>query len=89
MIDFTERDSLDSFEIFIENFEFRRNEYNFHTLLGIFMKGLEYDIQTGYKKNEWEEVRNAIRKAVYKHFKSIDFNVLYNKKEILKIVLGV
>lgn len=86
MIDFTERDSLDSFEIFIENFEFRREEYNFHTLLGIFIKSLENDIQNGYNKNEWEKVKNAVKKAIYKHFRNTDFNVLYNKKEILEIV---
>ncbi len=45
MITFTNRDTLDSFEWFIENFEFRHSHYNFYTLLGIFMKSLEKDIQ--------------------------------------------
>lgn len=87
MINFTERDSVDSFEFFIENFEFRKSTYNFHILLGIFMKSLEQEIQEGYKKEEWQEVRNLIKKAVYKHFKDINFSTYYNKEEILKIVL--
>lgn len=87
MINFTERDSVDSFEFFIENFEFRKSTYNFHILLGIFMKSLEQEIQEGYKKEEWQEVRNLIKKAIYKHFKDIDFSTYYNKEEILKIVL--
>ena len=87
MINFTERDSVDSFEFFIENFEFRKSTYNFHILLGIFMKSLEQEIQEGYKKEEWQEVRNSIKKAIYKHFKDIDFSTYYNKEEILKIVL--
>lgn len=87
MINFTERDSVDSFEFFIENFEFRKFTYNFHILLGIFMKSLEQEIQEGYKKEEWQEVRNLIKKAIYKHFKDINFSTYYNKEEILKIVL--
>lgn len=87
MINFTERDSVDSFEFFMENFEFRKSTYNFHILLGIFMKSLEQEIQEGYKKEEWQEVRNLIKKAIYKHFKDIDFSTYYNKEEILKIVL--
>ncbi len=87
MINFTERDSVDSFEFFIENFEFRKSTYNFHILLGIFMKSLEQEIQEGYKKEEWQEVRNLIKKAIYKHFKDINFSTYYNKEEILKIVL--
>lgn len=87
MINFTERDSVDSFEFFIENFEFRKSTYNFHILLGIFMKSLEQEIQEGYKKEEWQEVRNLIKKAIYKHFKDTDFSTYYNKEEILKIVL--
>ena len=87
MINFTERDSVDSFEFFIESFEFRKSTYNFHILLGIFMKSLEQEIQEGYKKEEWQEVRNLIKKAIYKHFKNINFSTYYNKEEILKIVL--
>ncbi len=87
MINFTERDSVDSFEFFIENFEFRKSTYNFHILLGIFMKSLEQEIQEGYTKEEWQEVRNLIKKAIYKHFKDINFSTYYNKEEILKIVL--
>lgn len=87
MINFTERDSVDSFQFFIENFEFRKSTYNFHILLGIFMKSLEQEIQEGYKKEEWQEVRNLIKKAIYKHFKDINFSTYYNKEEILKIVL--
>lgn len=87
MINFTERDSVDSFEFFIENFEFRKSTYNFHILLGIFMKSLEQEIQEGYQKEEWQEVRNLIKKAIYKHFKDINFSTYYNKEEILKIVL--
>lgn len=87
MINFTERDSVDSFEFFIENFEFRKSTYNFHILLGIFMKSLEQEIQEGYKKEEWQEVRNLIKKAIYKYFKDINFSTYYNKEEILKIVL--
>lgn len=87
MINFTERDSVDSFEFFMENFEFRKSTYNFHILLGIFMKSLEQEIQEGYKKEEWQEVRNLIKKAIYKHFKDINFSTYYNKEEILKIVL--
>lgn len=87
MINFTERDSVDSFEFFIENFEFRKSTYNFHILLGIFMKSLEQEIQEGYEKEEWQEVRNLIKKAIYKHFKDINFSTYYNKEEILKIVL--
>ena len=87
MINFTERDSVDSFEFFIENFEFRKSTYNFHILLGIFMKSLEQEIQEGYKKEEWQEVRNLLKKAIYKHFKDINFSTYYNKEEILKIVL--
>lgn len=87
MISFTERDSVDSFQFFIENFEFRKSTYNFHILLGIFMKSLEQEIQEGYKKEEWQEVRNLIKKAIYKHFKDINFSTYYNKEEILKIVL--
>ena len=87
MINFTERDSVDSFEFFIENFEFRKSTYNFHILLGIFMKSLEQEIQEGYKQEEWQEVRNLIKKAIYKHFKDINFSTYYNKEEILKIVL--
>lgn len=87
MINFTERDSVDSFELFMENFEFRKSTYNFHILLGIFMKSLEQEIQEGYKKEEWQEVRNLIKKAIYKHFKDINFSTYYNKEEILKIVL--
>lgn len=87
MINFTERDSVDSFEFFMENFEFRKSTYNFHILLGIFMKSLENEIQEGYEKEEWQEVRNLIKKAIYKHFKDIDFSTYYNKEEILKIVL--
>lgn len=87
MINFTERDSVDSFEFFIENFEFRKSTYNFHILLGIFMKSLEQEIQEGYKKEEWQEVRDLIKKAIYKHFKDINFSTYYNKEEILKIVL--
>lgn len=87
MINFTERDSVDSFEFFIENFEFRKSTYNFHILLGIFMKSLEQEIQEGYQKEEWQEVRNSIKKAIYKHFKDINFSTYYNKEEILKIVL--
>ena len=87
MINFTERDSVDSFEFFIENFEFRKSTYNFHILLGIFMKSLEQEIQEGYKKEEWQEVRNLIKKAIYKNFKDINISTYYNKEEILKIVL--
>ena len=87
MINFTERDSVDSFEFFIENFEFRKSTYNFHILLGIFMKSLEQEIQEGYTKEEWQEARNLIKKAIYKHFKDINFSTYYNKEEILKIVL--
>lgn len=87
MINFTERDSVDSFEFFIENFEFRKSTYNFHILLGIFMKSLEQEIQEGYEKEEWQEVRNLLKKAIYKHFKDINFSTYYNKEEILKIVL--
>ena len=87
MINFTERDSVDSFQFFIENFEFRKSTYNFHILLGIFMKSLENDIQENYPKNEWQEVRNSIKKAIYKYFKDVDFSIYYNKEEILKIVL--
>lgn len=87
MINFTERDSVDSFEFFIENFEFRKSTYNFHILLGIFMKSLEQEIQEGYQKEKWQEVRNLIKKAIYKHFKDINFSTYYNKEEILKIVL--
>ena len=87
MINFTERDSVDSFEFFMENFEFRKSTYNFHILLGIFMKSLEQEIQEGYKKEEWQEVRSLIKKAIYKHFKDINFSTYYNKEEILKIVL--
>lgn len=87
MINFTERDSVDSFEFFMENFEFRKSTYNFHILLGIFMKSLEQEIQEGYEKEEWQEVRNLIKKAIYKHFKDINFSTYYNKEEILKIVL--
>lgn len=87
MITFTEQDSIDSFEWFIEHFEFRKSTYNFHTLLGIFMKSLEQAIQEGYSQNEWEEVRSAVRKAVYHRYKNINFSTIYNKEEILKIVL--
>ncbi len=87
MINFNERDSVDSFEFFMENFEFRKSTYNFHILLGIFMKSLEQEIQEGYEKEEWQEVRNLIKKAIYKHFKDINFSTYYNKEEILKIVL--
>ena len=45
MINFTEQDSVDSFHFFLENFEFRKPTYNFHILLGIFMKSLEDEIQ--------------------------------------------
>lgn len=87
MINFTEKDCVDSFEFFMENFEFRKSTYNFHILLGIFMKSLENEIQEGYEKEEWQEVRNLIKKAIYKHFKDINFSTYYNKEEILKIVL--
>ena len=83
MINFNERDSVDSFEFFMENFEFRKSTYNFHILLGIFMKSLEQEIQEGYEKEEWQEVRNLIKKAIYKHFKDINFSTYYNKEEMV------
>ena len=71
MITFTKRDCLDSFEFFIENFEFRNAQYNFHTLLGIFMKELESDIQEGYELQEQDEVKKFIKQTIYKRFKNI------------------
>lgn len=88
MITFTKRDCLDSFEFFIEGFEFRRPQYNFHTLLGIFMKDLESDIQKGYNTQEQEEVKKFIKQAIYKRFGRINFNEFYDRKEIEKIIFG-
>lgn len=86
MITFTTRDCLDSFEFFIENFEFRRESYNFHTLLGLFMRSIDNEIQDGYSQNEWQDVKSTIKKAIYRHFKDIDFSTYYNKEEIMNIV---
>lgn len=85
MINFTEQDSVDSFHFFLENFEFRKSTYNFHILLGIFMKSLEDEIQEGFEKSEWQDIRNAIKKAIYKHYKNVNFSTYYNKEEILQI----
>ncbi len=86
MITFTKRDTLDSFEWFIENFEFRYELYNFYTLIGIFMKSLEQDIKNGYKTEEQEQVRKVIKSTICRHFGRIDFNILYTRAEIEKIV---
>lgn len=88
MITFTNRDSIDSFEIFIENFEFRKPQYNFHILLGIFMKEIESDIVDGYEEKERGKVRSLIKQAIYKRFAKIDFNKFYEREKIEKIVLG-
>lgn len=86
MITFTEQDSVDSFEYFIEHFEFRNGNYNFHTLLGIFMKSLEQAIQEGYPYEEQDEVRTAVKKAIYHRYKNVNFTKNYTKNEILEIV---
>lgn len=87
MITFTQKDTVEGFEIFIEQFEFRHDNYKFYTLLGLYLKWLDKDIQNGYDKNEIELVKSTIKKHIFRHFQKIDFNTVYNKKEILEIIL--
>ena len=87
MITFTERDTIDGFELFMETFYFK-GDYTFRALLNIFLKFLDKDIRNGYPENEQEQVRQLTKKHIYRHFKNIDFSVTYNKEEILDIVFG-
>lgn len=86
MITFTQKDTIEGFQIFIEQFEFRETTYNFYLLMKLYLKWLNYDIENGYEQNEKEQVRTLIKKHLFSYFRTLDFSVQYNKEEILEII---